>query len=310
MDTGTDSSADVLDLLSTSQTSPLELIAGEAVGNELKTWVQSQEEQREFFKTLPCENGAPYIFFVSDSGTAHVVQGCCNSWTCQRCGHMRALHEYGRMVNGAKQLAAAGESLFFLTLTCRGKDLSAAAADAGYLEWTNRLLTNLRTRQKRAALPWAYAQVTERQKRQHPHSHLITTYAPDDVEDCAAGCWLPNGVRAKHDTLYSAQLVTDCVRAGLGPMVDLSFINSPVAVAVYAAKYMFKEAVSTEWPVGWRRVRYSHSWPKLPQRSLPLAFPLVRMSDWLRMQQLGYRVHADCDETRAAAERRNIKCVV
>lgn len=304
-----DDDPSLLDLLSTSQTKASEFIKNEGVGHELSTWIQAQEEQREFFKSLPCVNNAPYIFFVDRTGIARLVQGCCNNWTCQRCGHTRALHEYGRMVNGAKHLAGMGESLFFLTFTCRGKEVGLADADAHYLEWTNRLLTNLRTQQKRAGLPWYYAQVTERQKRGHPHSHLITTYAPPDAQDCQKGAWLPNETYAKHDTLYSFQLEQAAIRAGLGRMVDCSVINHPVAVAVYASKYMFKDAISTAWPSGWRRVRYSRSWPKLPVQKLALAFPLVHMADWIRMQMLGYTVHADCDEALQAARRRNITCV-
>lgn len=301
---------ELLDLLSTSQTKPSELIEGERVGNDLQTWVRSQEEQAEFFKTLECTNNAPFIFFVDDGGIARIVQGCCNSWSCPRCGHIRALHEYGRIVNGAKELAGRGESQYFLTLTCRGKEMSLEEAEAGYLKWTNRLLTTLRTETRRANGSWFYAQVTERQQRGHPHSHLIVTYCPEDVEDIAKGAWIPNGTEAKHDTLYSRRLESLAVRSGLGKMVDLSFINSPVAVAVYAAKYMFKDACGEIWPAGWRRVRYSQSWPKLPRRKMAVAFPLVRLADWYRMQELGRIVHADCGRTREAAYARLITCVV
>lgn len=301
---------DQLDLLSTSQTNPHDLIAGERVGHELQQWVHSQKLIQDVYREVRCANGAPFIFFVDANGVARVVQGNCNSWLCERCGHLRALAEYGRMVNGAKILAESGESLYFLTLTCRGRELAADEAENGYLEWTNKFLTGCRMKQQRAGLPWFYAQVTERQKRGHPHSHLITTFAPDDVQDIAKGAWIPNETEAKHDTLYSPWLERAAVRAGLGRMVDLSYINSPVAVAVYAAKYMFKDAIATNWPTGWRRVRYSNSWPKLPVREMPLAFPLLHFNDWLRMQALGYTVHADSQVTTEAAYARTITCVV
>lgn len=302
--------ADLLDQLSTSQTTSEGWVDESEIGNENWRFIQSEIAAATTYKSLRCENGAPFIFFVDANGIARLVQGCCNSWTCERCGHMRALHEYGRLVNGARELARMDESLFFMTLTCRGRELSPMEADAGYGEWTNRLLTTCRAKQVRSGRLWAYAAVTERQHRGHPHSHFITTFCSDDVQEFQKGADLPNGTVAKHDTLYSEWLVTACTRAGLGRMVDVSLINNPVAVAVYAAKYMFKEAVETVWPNGWRRVRYSNSWPKLPEVKSPLAFPLVHFSDWLRMQSLGYTVHAENEIAMDAAAARSIQNVV
>lgn len=300
----------LLDQLSTSQTFPPDMLKNEHVGGDLKTFIASQLEQANFFKALDCMNNAPYIFFVDNAGVARLVQGCCNNWTCPRCGHMRALEEYGRMVNGAKVLSEAGEKLFFLTLTCRGKDVTLEEAESGYAGWTNKLLTTLRADAKRAGRSWYYAQVTERQKRGHPHSHLITTYRPNDALAFDAGEMLPSRVIAKHDCLYSAKLEKNCTSAGLGRMVDLSAIKNPVAVAVYVSKYMFKDAISEVWPKGWKRVRYSQSWPKLEREKPEIAFPLVRFQDWLKMQALDLRVHADCEKTREAAYARAITCVV
>jgi len=302
-------SEDSLDLLSTSQT--LLSVLKEAGVNRLETDdLQFQLEQRDALRYLPCENRAPYIFYVDASNRARVVQGCCNSWTCGRCGHIRACHEYGRIVAGAKKLSEAGESLYFLTLTCRGRDLELETANRDYMLWTNRLLTNARKVCKKLGNIWAYAQVTERQKRGHPHSHIMITFCPADVQEHGKGAELPNGATAKHDTLYSQWLVDSCVSAGLGPMTDLSYVNSAVGVAVYAAKYFFKEAVSTQWPKNWRRVRYSQSWPKLPKYEAILAFPLVKLSDWHKMEALERVVYADSAATLQAAQARLITCVV
>lgn len=299
-----------LDQLSTSQTFSHEWITADEVSHEQWLDIHVQIEEAEAAKDELCTRGAPYIFYVDGSDRAHLVQGCCNSWSCPRCGLLRALHEYGRMVQGARELAAMGESLFFLTLTCRGRDLDLETADREYMTWTNRLLTAARAKNKRAKIAWFYAQVTERQQRGAPHSHLIITFCPDDVIEYATGAPVPNGVTARHDTLYSPWLTGACVRAGLGPMVDLSAINNPVAVAVYAAKYMFKDAMTTEWPKGWRRVRYSQSWPKLPDRKPSEAFPLVRLADWRRMEATGRTVWADSNMTLEAAYARAITCVV
>lgn len=310
IETGADEkSASPLDLLSITQTLPAVLKEAGLKNDEIQE-LNFQLEQQQALRYLPCPNRAPYIFYVDATGRARVVQGCCNSWTCSRCGHVRACAEYGRIVAGAKKLNEQGHSLYFLTLTCRGRDMALDEAEKGYMQWTNRLLTNARIKASREKQHWAYAQVTERQQRGHPHSHIITTFCPGDVFHYGPGVSLPNGAKAKHEGLYSDWLVASCVSAGLGPMADLSYINNAVAVAVYAAKYFFKEAMSTEWPKKWRRVRYSHSWPKLPKYPSPLAFPLVKYADWKRMEDLGVTVYADSEHTLNAAYSRLITCVV
>lgn len=311
MDTETLSSdrvSSALDLLSTSQTL-IAILRGEGVNSSEIADLKFQLEQRAALSYLPCPNGAPYIFYIDANQRAHVVQGCCNAWICPRCGHLRACQEYGRMVAGAKEIDSQGHPLYFLTLTCRGKEMGLDEAEAGYMQWTNRFLTNARKCAKRDGWEWYYAQVTERQQRGHPHSHLMVSFCPKDGIGYSVGAELPNGAISRHEGIYSQWLVDACVSAGLGPMADLSAVKSVVGVAVYAAKYFFKDAMSTEWPKGWRRVRYSHSWPKLPKHPSPLAFPLVKIQDWQRMQDLGLIVFADSEHTLEAAYSRLITCV-
>lgn len=268
------------------------------------------EQISSLSKSAKCVNVAPYIFYQETTGTAHVVQGCCNDWQCPRCGGLRAKHEYARIVEGAKAIQATAEPMYFWTITCKGRELTFAKSEAGYLEWTNRLLDAARAKAKRADSKWCYVQVTERQKRGHPHSHLISTYCPPDAQTYARGDVLPNRRAAKHDCLWSEWFRAANVRAGLGVECDLSLIRTPEAVAVYVAKYLFKEAMTTKWPKGWRRVRYSHSWPKLPKHENLTAFPLIRMADWRRMEALGLSVHCDSEETYYAALARLCLCVL
>lgn len=301
---------DLLDQLSTSQTKREMVLTRGDVADDEFAFIASQFEQAKGLQTEKCDNGAPFIFFVDNAGRGHVVQGCCNSWTCARCGHLRALHEYGRMVEGARQLAKDGHALYFMTLTCRGADMPLATANAECMKWTNRLLTNCRTDQKRRKGAWFYAQVTERQQRGHPHSHLITTFRPKDAISVPTGAKLASGALAKRECLDSAWLVNACTLAGLGRMVDLTEIRSPVAVAVYVAKYLFKDALQTTWPKNWKRIRYSQSWPKLQRQKPAVAFPLLKLSDWQRMENLGMTVHADSEVTLEMAYARAITCVV
>lgn len=295
---------DPLDRLSTSQTNLSEL--GEGLRNE----IEFQIEQSYEVQARRCERGAPYIFFVASNHSAHIVQGCCNDWTCPRCGQIRARKEYGRIVQGARQLSDEGRTLYFWTLTCRGSDMPLATAEAEYLKWTNRLLTAARTKCSRSGGFWAYVQVTERQKRLHPHSHLICTYAPDDCIPYLKGETLPNGRKAKHACLWSEWFRAANIKAGLGAECDLTIIENAVAVAVYVSKYLFKDSMTTKFQKGWRRLRYARKFPALPEPKNVEAFPLVTIHDWQRMDALNMTVRADSEFTYQAALARGIYCVI
>lgn len=293
-----------LDRLSTSQTNL------DGVGEELKHEIEFQIEQSNEIQARRCERGAPYIFYIASNNAAHIVQGCCNDWTCPRCGQIRARKEYGRIVQGARQLSDEGRSLYFWTLTCRGADMPLETAERDYLKWTNRLLTAARIKAGRANCFWAYVQVTERQSRLHPHSHIISTYAPDDAIPYAKGERLPNGRKAKHNTLWSEWFRAENLKVGLGSECDLTMIENAVAVAVYVSKYLFKDSMTTRFQSGWRRIRYARKWPKLPEPKNVEAFPLVTLRDWQRMDALNMTVRADSEFTYEAALARRIFCVI
>jgi hypothetical protein len=77
-------------------------------------------------------------------------------------------------------------------------------------------------------------------------------------------------------------------------------------VAVYIGKYLFKTALKTTWPKGWKRVRYSQSWPKLPEQATGDGFPLRTLADWRRVASLNEVIIVDGPVTRAAAEARGL----
>lgn len=298
-----------LDQLSTSQQvdwRDAHLASPDAIFQE----VESIFEQARGLATDRCERGAPYIAFTPDGHRWRLVQGCCNNWTCPRCGLLRAKEEYGRIVNGAQLLGEMGLPLYFITLTCRGADMPLEDANRDYAKWTNHALTTMRRDCHATQQHWTYVQVTERQQRGHPHSHLLTTYKPDDSIEAGEGTRLASGAIAKRDCLDSRKLVDFCTRAGLGNMADISAVREAQAVAVYIAKYLFKDAMTTEWPKGWKRVRYAQSWPKLPVRRPVEGFPLLTMADWRRLQNLNVRVFADSIYTYEAALARHITNVV
>lgn len=232
-------------------------------------------------KPLFCPFGAPLIAMIF-RGNASIQQACCNHWECPVCGQQRAKQEYRRIVFGAECLADDGHELYFWTLTCKGKEMPLETAESDYLLWTNRLLTTMRTNARRQNSFWAYTQVTERQKRLHPHSHLITTFLPKDAIPFVVGTLLPNGRRAKHDCFFSEWFVATNVNAGLGSECDLSLVKDAAAVARYVGKYMFKDSMLTRWPAHWRRVRYSQNWPTPPYVKAEFVVSLFKPQDWRR----------------------------
>ncbi len=252
-----------------------------------------------------CHKNAPFICIPGDGHDAKLYQGCCNDWTCPRCGELRAKHEYGRIVEGARALQKE-RPLYMLTVTCRG-DVSVSDAENGYLEWTNRLNTNVRTYAKRKqGVSVEYAAVLERQGRGHPHTHYLTTFCPPDaffiVDEYERYCnevqtlnrELPENMRFSpekcenidHRQLWSSWLSRACVKSGLGVQVRLAIADVVEGASRYIAKYLFKEAQLTTWPKGWRRVRYSRGWPKLPELEATSAFVVLTVGDWLRVMML------------------------
>jgi len=142
-----------LDLYSISQTgfhTRVDYFTGEFLGRHLK-----------------CDYGAPLVAYIV-GGRGFLRQGNCNHWDCGRCGVIRAKTEYRRVVDGC-ELLAQEHKLYFITITCRGREMPIETAEEKYLEWTNRLLTNCRTVAKRKSIHFAYVQITERQKKTRPN---------------------------------------------------------------------------------------------------------------------------------------------
>lgn len=217
------------------------------------------------------------------------MQGCCNSWNCPRCGLQRAKSEYGRIVEGCRKLSEQNE-LYFITLTCKGREISVKQAEYGYPKWTNTILTRWRTYSKRHNKEWCYSQVTERQKRGHPHSHILTTFCPPDAKAGRKGKWKTdaqgNKAWVEKDTILSDYVLNSCIDAGLGTQYDISRVESVEGASRYVAKYLFKPTIfTTIWPKGWRRVRYSNNFPKREDKQ-STAFVLMTREDWRKLERV------------------------
>jgi len=247
-----------LDLLSTSQTKGANSVD-----------LSSGEYSNRFAR---CIYGAPLTAFIV-GGKGYIQQGCCNHWDCPVCGEVRARQEYRRIVHGCSVLAVE-HKLYFYTITCRGKDCTIDEAEAHYLDWTNRLLTNARTHAKRENIYWAYVQVTERQKktRAHPHSHIITTFLPSDARSTRDATGTP--------VLISAWFSRANESASLGSQHKITEVRTAAAVSRYVAKYLFKDTFKDTFPPKWKRVRYSQNFPKLPVQALDFSTSLLSPRDW------------------------------
>lgn len=190
------------------------------------------------------------------------------------------------MVNGCRALAQEHD-LYFITITCRGKEISHEYAEENYGRWTNKLLDACRLQAKRAGAAWHYVQVTERQKRLHPHSHFITTYAPSDTKSTFVrkSKKSPSGQREVivSEVLRSDWFGNQVRRSGLGEQYEITKVRNAEAASRYVAKYLFKPTIfEGGWPTGWKRIRYSQSFPKAPEIDTN-AFVLVTQEDWYKL---------------------------
>ena len=279
-----------LDLFSTSPTT--DLLDGVFSPDLLSDILFEVEQSEALSAAASCTNNAPLICYPDGEGRWRLMQGCCNDWLCPRCGHIRAREEFARIVAGAKALADQERQLYFITLTCRGRELPLADAMEHYLDWTGKLLQACQKQAKRAGDFWAYVQVTERQHREHPHSHLISTFLPSDAIATHVERRRKNGEMYSAEVFVSAWFNERNRSAGLGSQHRIERVHNPIGLAAYVAKYLFKDCMTTVWPPGWKRIRYSRSWPKLPEISSPEAFPIVRAADWRRVAALKTTVYA------------------
>jgi len=230
-----------------------------------------------------CDYNAPFFAIKKQEGKYLVLQGNCHHWNCKRCGPIRAKHEYGRIVEGCRSITGNGHQLFFITITCRGKELSVEEAIKNYLKWTSKFIDACYTKWKRIEGEWIYVQVTELQERGHPHSHILTTFTPGDL------VWGTKRTLGMHEGKYgwydkpcwrSAWMAKQVIKSGLGKEYDISIVDKVEGASRYVAKYLFHpEMFLYRFPKHWKRVRYSQSFPKL-KREKGSAVILITKDDW------------------------------
>jgi len=243
-----------------------------------------------------CAYNAPFFAVERSKKRFRVVQGCCNHWDCPRCGILVAKSHYGRIVTGARKIAETQE-LYFITVTCRGKEITVDEAKKSYLAWTSKFLDACYSKSKRMGLEWFYVQVTELQKRGHPHSHILSTFCPSDQRLGTVEKWSTDAqgrlVCSEVPALRSDWMLQQVTRSGLGSQYDISQVRTVEAASRYVAKYMFKDSqFRADFPKRWKRVRYSQSWPKM-DRPKTNAFVLLSQEDWRKLENVASVIDAE-----------------
>lgn len=174
--------------------------------------------------------------FYAFNQDAHLVAVRCGSWYCPHCMKINARHWAWR-VN--LHLTKTGLTAYFWTLTLGRKYKTAAqgfAALPGLWDRFRKYMSRLN-----AGKTWEYCAFVEGQpQRGHmPHFHIISTVkCPKRLKDVAV--WSGFGYQAKEIKVTTGK------------------------AAAYVAKYASKQSPKT--PNGFRRVRASRGWTKLPRR--------------------------------------------
>lgn len=174
-----------------------------------------------------------------DLGLAVIFRPRCKSWSCPACAAVNKSLWVARAYAGANKLVSEGETLYFLTLTSHERLNARQSVYVWPKAWAK-----MRDRMKYAnGGTFQYLMVPEQHHNGRLHIHAIET----------AG--LGKGV-----------IKTMARESGLGYMDDESAVKTPTGAAMYVSKYLGKQLEFTRWPKGFRRVRTSRQWAKLPPR--------------------------------------------
>jgi hypothetical protein len=183
----------------------------------------------------------------------------CKRWDCPTCAAINARIHAVKVANGIYALISAGVIPQFVTLTLPGNIGRTRAFERLVDMWekmSNRWRYAARTVGKvkldgltidgdgmvefeqSGGTPLIFAAFVELQGRGVPHFHIISTFAPKEriVKDMA-------------------------VASGMGYQVKVERVKRGAGVAWYISKYAGKTQGKMGLPKGFRRVRYSESWP-------------------------------------------------
>lgn len=165
-----------------------------------------------------------------------VFQPACKQWSCPACAEVNKKRWAVRAFHGYEQLSSEGLEPRFLTLTSHEKLTPEQALWVWPKAWSV-----LGQRARRAADRFEYILIPEQHQSGKVHIHAIET-------SVLGKTWWKKNARA----------------SGLGYIADEEKIRDPQQAARYVSKYIGKQLDMLVWPRGFRRVRTSQGWPKLP----------------------------------------------
>lgn len=186
----------------------------------------------------------PFIRGVNqEQRRAVFFQPRCKCWGCPACARINAAVWTMRTHHGVMTLAGGdGDGkvegvVSFLTLTSNAK-----LDDAGSVAVFGDAWNKLRGRARRRVADGEYLMIPERHADGRLHAHAVETFNLGTRwwKDAAAAC-------------------------GLGYIAEEEIVRTPKAAAGYVSKYLAKTLSAANWPDGFRRVRTSRGWPKLPE---------------------------------------------
>lgn len=195
---------------------------------------------------------------------ANVVSVACDRWKCDIC---RQVLSYRWAVRVRYGMALHGGTAYHWTLTLPGKIKSSAFA---FMVLPN-LWDNLRKTMQRERKRWDYAAFVEI----HPHRTGIAHFHIVSFE------------------VSQTRIKDRAAHAGFGYMATEQLIEGWEA-AFYVSKYTSKQGA--QMPKGFRRVRLSQGWPKLPDAIYEI--PLIPMRPRETLSAYLERVHLRTGEPR------------
>jgi len=180
----------------------------------------------------------PYmVAYEEGERKAIIFQPRCKQWSCPACAKINKSLWALRTNYGVETLIEQGHEIFFTTLTTHER----LSAETALVVWPKQW-GKLAQRARRAADVFEYLLVPERHETGKIHVHLL------DTAGLPTRWWKDNGRES-----------------GLGYMNESGEVKSGAAAARYTTKYLSKQLEYQAWPKGFRRVRTSQKWPRLPE---------------------------------------------
>jgi len=192
-----------------------------------------------------CKRGMWMVAANEKTSSCVLFQVRCKMWDCPDCAKINSDMWIARAAHGAGYFHSLGFDLDMVTVTAHERHSPERAVSVLHDQWNK-----LRNRWQAITEKPQYMLVGEVGSRGHFHVHFLT-YSSIGTR------WWKDNAR----------------KAGFGFMAKESEKHvQPEKAGFYIGKYLFKQLQRDVYPKGYRRVRTSRLWPKLP--------PLDRSEDW------------------------------